>query len=188
MSLVWLSSVNCLEAFLCIVFRRGFLLGRQSCRPIWCSVWHMVWALTGWPPTLLTSAAIQHSYGYFPNTTSGYGAEHVHSTSLVGHGEACSEWVLLNHCMVLSTVLQLSFRVLTILYPTPSLYKATIIFFRSSESFLPWDAILNFQWPVWESESDNTKCNTPAPHSHLRPCNTNESHDTGERKWLIGPN
>ncbi len=42
------------------------------------------------------------------------------------------------------------------------------------------------KWPVWESESDNTKCNTPAPHSHLRPCNTNESHDTGERKWLIG--
>ncbi len=37
-------------------------------------------------------------------------------------------------------------------------------------------------------KSDNTKFNTPAPHSHLRPCNTNESHDTGERKWLIGPN
>ncbi len=36
--------------------------------------------------------------------------------------------------------------------------------------------MLNFQWPVWESESDNTKFNTPAPHSHLRPCNTNESH------------
>ncbi len=34
----------------------------------------------------------------------------------------------------------------------------------------------------------NTKFNTPAPHSHLRPCNTNESHDTGERKWQIGPN
>ncbi len=28
---------------------------------------------------------------YFPNTTSGYDAEHVHSTSLVDHGEACSE-------------------------------------------------------------------------------------------------
>ncbi len=40
----------------------------------------------------------------------------------------------------------------------------------------------------YESESENTKFNTPAPHSHLRPCNTNESHDTGERKWLIGPN
>ncbi len=48
--------------------------------------------------------------------------------------------------------------------------------------------MLNFQWPVWEGESDNTKFNTPAPHSHLRPYNTNESHDTGERKWLIGPN
>ncbi len=33
-----------------------------------------------------------------------------------------------------------------------------------------------------ESKSDNTKFNTPAPHSHLRPCNTNESHDTVERK------
>ncbi len=46
----------------------------------------------------------------------------------------------------------------------------------------------HFQWPVWESESDNTKFNTPAPHSHLIPCNTNESHDTEERKWLIAPN
>ncbi len=36
MSLVCLSSANCLRAFLCIIFRRGFLLGRQPCRPIWC--------------------------------------------------------------------------------------------------------------------------------------------------------
>ncbi len=43
--------------------------------------------------------------------------------------------------------------------------------------------MLNFQWPVWESERDNTKFNTPAPHSHLRHCNTNESHDTGERQF-----
>ncbi len=63
-----------------------------------------------------------------------------------------------------------------------SLCRATILFFRSSESSLPWGAMLNFKWPVWVSESDKTKCNTPAPHSHLRPCNTNESHDTGERK------
>ncbi len=139
----------------------------------WCSVRRMVWALTGWPPTLSTTAAmlaelirlfpkhnlwircwaralnffgrpwrglfwvepvllnrcmvlatvlhrsfrilaiilkftpslcratnpppfqpLQHSYVYFPNTTSGYDAEHVHSTSLVDHGEACSEWNL----------------------------------------------------------------------------------------------
>ncbi len=36
--------------------------------------------------------------------------------------------------------------------------------------------MLNFQ-----CESDNTKFNTPAPHSHLRPCNTNKSHDTREK-------
>ncbi len=51
----------------------------------------------------------QHSYVYFPNTTSGYDAEHMHSTSLFDHGKTCS-----NHCMVLATVLQLSFRVLEI--------------------------------------------------------------------------
>ncbi len=54
-----------------------------------------------------------HSYVYFPNTTSEYDAEHVHSTSLADHGEACSEWNL-SSCMVLATVLQLSFRVLAI--------------------------------------------------------------------------
>ncbi len=48
MSLVCLSSANCLLAFLCIIFRRGFLLGWQPCRPIWCNVWRMVWVLTGW--------------------------------------------------------------------------------------------------------------------------------------------
>ncbi len=39
------SNPNCLRAFLCIIFRRGFLLGQQPCRPIWCSVGHMVWEL-----------------------------------------------------------------------------------------------------------------------------------------------
>ncbi len=68
------------------------------------------------------------------------------------------------------------------------LYVEQRLFFRSSESSLPWGAMLNFQWPEWESECDKTKFNTPSPHSHLRSCNTNESHDTGERKWLIGPN
>ncbi len=47
----------------------------------------MVWALTGWPPTPSTSAAM-HSYIYIPNTTSGYDAEHMQSTSLVDHAEA----------------------------------------------------------------------------------------------------
>ncbi|MEQ2289521.1 hypothetical protein AMECASPLE_033903 [Ameca splendens] len=37
-------------------------------------------------------------------------------------------------------------------------------------------------------ENNNIKINTPALHSHLRSCKTNESHDTGEEKWLIGHN
>ena len=63
------------------------------------------------------------------------------------------------------------------------------IFMWSNTSFFQilreFFAMLNFQWPVWESE--RTTFNTPAPHSHLRPCNTNESHDTREGKSLIGP-
>ncbi len=46
------------------------------------------------PPLQPLQQCWQHSYIYFPNTTSGYNAEHVHSTSLVDHGKACSEWNL----------------------------------------------------------------------------------------------
>ncbi len=57
MSVVCLFSANCLQAFLCIIFRRGVLLGRQPCRPIWCSVRRMSTdRLT--PPTPSTSAAM----------------------------------------------------------------------------------------------------------------------------------
>ncbi len=36
------SNPNCLRAFLCIIFRRGFLLGQQPCRPI-DAVW-VIWS------------------------------------------------------------------------------------------------------------------------------------------------
>ncbi len=139
-----------LRAFLYIIFRRGFLLGRQPCRLIFdavCGVWSEHWQAD--PPTLSTSATMLAALiRLFPK----------HSLCIWRWARALNffgrpwrglfwvEPVLLNHCMVLATVLQLSFR------------------------------------------PDNTRFNTPAPHSHLRPCNTNESHDTGERKWLIGPN
>ncbi len=42
------------------------------------------------PLNLCSNACITHT-SIFPNTTSGYDAEHMHSTSLVNHGEACSE-------------------------------------------------------------------------------------------------
>ena len=52
MCFVDMSSTNCLRAFFCIVFRRGFPLGWQPCTPISCTVRRMVWALTGWPQPL----------------------------------------------------------------------------------------------------------------------------------------
>ncbi len=71
MSLDCLSSASCLRAFLCIIFRRGFLLGRQPCRPIWCSVRRMVWALTGWAPhpfNLCSNAGSTHKSIYQTQT------------------------------------------------------------------------------------------------------------------------
>ncbi len=145
MSLVCLSSANCLQAFLCIIFRRGFLLERP-CRPIWCSVRCMVWALTGWPPALQPlQQCWQHSYVY--SQTHPLDMTLARAFNFFGRPWQGLFWVkpaLLNRCMVLATVLQLSFRVLaTFLYPTLSLWRATIIFFRSLESSLPW-CVLTF--------------------------------------------
>ncbi len=58
-----------------------------------CGVWSEHWqADPPTPPLQPLQQCWQHSYVYFPNTTSGYDTEHVHSTSLVDHSEACSEW------------------------------------------------------------------------------------------------
>ncbi len=56
--------ISCSPTFLCVIFRRGFLLGRQPCRPVWCSVQRMVWALTSWPPlpfNLCSNAGSTHT-------------------------------------------------------------------------------------------------------------------------------
>ncbi len=47
----------------------------------------MIWQADP-PPLQPLQQCWQHSYIYFPNTTSGYDAEHVLSTFLVDHGEA----------------------------------------------------------------------------------------------------
>ncbi len=98
------------------------------------------------------------------------------------------EPVLLKHCMVWPPCCSSFSGSWQSSYSLRHLYVEQQLFFSDPQRVLCHEVMLNFQWPVWESESDNTKFNTPAPHSHLRPCNTNESHDTGERKWLIGPN
>ncbi len=66
--------------------RRGFLLGRQPCRLIWCSVRHMVRSLTGHPFNLCSNAG--------STRTSISQTQHLDmtlSTSLVDHAEGCSE-------------------------------------------------------------------------------------------------
>ncbi len=151
----------------------------------------MVWALTGWPPTLSTTAAMLAALIHlFPkhNLWIRCWARALNFFGRPWRGLFWVEPVLLNRCMVLATVLHRSFRILAIILKfTPSLCRATILFFRSSESSLPWGAMLNFLWPVWESESDNTKFNTPAPHSHPRPCNTSECFTPGRENCYLGP-
>ncbi len=117
MSLVCSSSANCLWAFLCITFRRGLLLGRQPCRPILCSVRRMVWALTGWPLTASTSAEMLAALiRLFPkhNLWIRCWARALNIFGRPWRGLFWGEPVLLNHCLVLVTVLLLSFRVLAI--------------------------------------------------------------------------
>ncbi len=109
MSLVCLSSENCLRDFLCIIFSRGFLLGRQPCRPIWCGVWHMIWALTGWPLTPSTYAAmLAVLLCLFPkhNLWIWRWARAPNFFGQPWRGLFWVEPVLLNHCMVLTTAAQ----------------------------------------------------------------------------------
>ncbi len=170
MSLVCLSSANYLRAFLCIIFRRGFLLGRQPCRTIWCSVRRMVWALTGWPPhTPLQplQQCWQHSCVYFPNTTSGYDAEHVPSTSLgrSWRGLFWVEPVLLIRCMILTTMLQLSFRAI-VLQPTSSLCRATTLFSHHQR-------VVCHEVPCWTSSDQYERVRAITPNlTHLLPIHT----------------
>ena len=158
MSLVCLSSANCLQTFLWIIFRRGFLLGRQPCRPIWCSVQRMVWALTGCPPTPSTPATVLAALIRLFSKEDLWiwcWARVLYFFGRTWQSVFWVEPVLLNHCMVLATMR------CHVELPVTSMRAC---------------------------ESDDTKFNTPAPQSHLRPRNTNESYDTREGKWLIGPN
>ncbi|MEQ2171106.1 hypothetical protein GOODEAATRI_007338 [Goodea atripinnis] len=74
-------------------------------------------------------------------------------------------------------------------YSLGHLYVEQQFFFLILREFFAMRCIVEL--PVTsmsECEGDNTKFNTPAPHSHLRPCNTKKSHDIRDGKWLIGDN
>ncbi len=110
MSLVCLSSANCLRTFLCIILR-------QPCRPILCSVLHMVWALTGWHPTPSTSAAMLAALiRLFPkhNLWIWRGARALNFSGRPWRGLFWVKPVPLNSCMVLANMLQFSFSFLAI--------------------------------------------------------------------------
>ncbi len=91
----------------------------------------MVWALTGWPPTPSTSAAMLAALIHlFPkhNLWIWRWACALNFFGRPWRGLFWVEPVLLNRCLVLTNVLQLSFRVLAIfLQPTPSLCRAVIL-------------------------------------------------------------
>ncbi len=112
----------------------------------------------------------------YPKHNLWYTAEHVHS-NFFGRPWWGLFWVepvlLKNCCMVLATMLQ----------PVSGSWQSSC-----SLRHLYVEQRWTFSDQYERGESENTKCNTPAPHSPLTPCNTNESHDTGERKWLIGLN
>ena len=117
MCFVDMFSANCLQAFLCIVFRRGFLLGWQPCKPIWCRVRRMVWALTDWPPTSSISAAMLTALIRRSFKESIWMWRSACALSFFGQPTRGLFWVdpaLLKCWMILATVLQLSFRVLVI--------------------------------------------------------------------------
>ncbi len=185
MSLVWLFSANCLRAFLCIIFRRGFLLGRQPCRPIWCSVRRMVWALTGWSPTTSASAAMLAALiPLFPKTQP---LDMTLSTCIQLLWSTMARSVLSRTCPV-KLLYGLGHRAAAQFQGLGNLLIAYNSFFQILR-------VLCHEVSCWTSSDQyervraiKTKFNTPAPYSHLRPCNTNKSHDTGERKWLFGPN
>ena len=107
-----------LEAFLCIVFRRGFLQGWQPCTPIWCRVRRMVWALTGWPPASSISAAMLTALLRRSFKESIWMWRSARALSFFGRPTRDLFWVdpaLLKCWMILATVLQLSFSALAIL-------------------------------------------------------------------------
>ena len=145
MCFVDMSSVNCLEAFLYIVFRRGFLLGWQPCTPIWCRVRRMVWALTGWLPTSSISAAMLTGLLRRSFKESIWMWRSAHAFRFLRWPTRGLFWVdpaLLKRWMILATVLQLRFFLSFLILPVPTNYNCHthipqfFVFWESASIFL----------------------------------------------------
>ncbi len=101
---------GCLQqtVFLWASFRRGFLLGRRSCKPTCCSVWRMVWALTSWPYPSATSkpmlAALMRLF-FEASFCTWCTAQGLYFFDRPLRGQLQVNPVLENLCMTLATVL-----------------------------------------------------------------------------------
>ncbi len=161
-----LVSANLFAAFLCIIFRRGFLLDDSHADQFdaVCGVWS--WALTGWfpqPPTPSTSAAMLAALiCLFPKHNL-WIWRWARATQLLW--STMARPVLSGNCPVKSLYGLGYLAAAQFQGFLRHLYVEQFFFSRSSESSLLWGAMLNFQWPVWESENDSTKFNTPATPS-----------------------
>ncbi len=119
-----------------------------------CGVWSEHWE-SDLPLLQPLKQCCQHSCVCFSKPASAPNAQHKDSTSLIDPCEACFEWnpswktsvwpwPLYRNCNC-SRLLP------NFLYPRPSLWRATIVILKSSESSLPRGAMLNIQWSVWEN-------------------------------------
>ncbi len=94
------------------------------------------------------------------------------------------EPVLLNRCMVLAPCCSSVSGIWQSSYSLRHLYVEQQSFFSDPQR------VLCHEVSCWTSSNQYERVRAITPnwtHSHLRPCNTSESHDTRERKWLIGP-
>ncbi len=135
------------------------------------------------PPFNLCSNA--GSTIYFPNTISGY-ARALNFFGRPWQGLFWVEPVLLNRCMVLATVLQLSFRVLQSSYSLRYLYVKQQFFFSDLQR------VLCHEVPCWTSSDHYVRAITPNL-THLLPIHTWDlvtltSHMTpGGENCYLGP-
>ncbi len=130
----------------------------------------MVWALTGCPPTPSTSAAMLAALIHlFPKHNLWIWCW-AHALNFFGRpwrGLFWVEPVLLKRCMVLATVLQLSFRVLASSYSLRHLYVEQQFFFSDPQR------VIYHEVPCWTSIDQYERERVITPNlTHLLPIHT----------------
>ncbi len=121
--------------------------------------------LTSHPFFFCSNAGRTHT-SIFPYTTSGYDAEHVHSTSLVDHGEACwtAVWSWPQCCRLVSAYLQSS-------------YSLSHLYVEQQFLFSDPQRVLCHEVPCWTSSDQ---------YERVRVITTNWTHLLPIHTWDFG--